>query len=158
MKIGEAGETGETEEIGETEETGEAGEAGEIGEKYKLKLKYMKSYKRFEDLEIWKEGMDICKEIYILLNDCKDYGLKDQMQRASVSIPSNIAEGYERNGLKEKQQYMFIAKASCGEIRTQLYLAVFLNYIDPEKGNILINRVSKLSIMIYNYIQFINKQ
>ena len=118
----------------------------------------MKSYKRFEDLEIWKEGMEICKELYILLNDCKDYGLKDQMQRASVSIPSNIAEGYERNGLKEKQQYMFIAKASCGEIRTQLYLAVFLNYIDPEKGNILINRVSKLSIMIYNYIQFINKQ
>ena len=118
----------------------------------------MGNYKRFEDLEIWKEGMEVCKEIYVLLKDCKDYGLKDQMQRSSVSIPSNIAEGYERNGLKEKQQFMFIAKASCGELRTQLYLANHLKYIDSEKGNNLINRVAKLSIMIYNYIQFINKK
>ena len=117
----------------------------------------MGNYKRFEDLEIWKEGMEVCKEIYVLLKDCKDYGLKDQMQRASVSIPSNIAEGYERNGMKEKVQFMFIAKASCGELRTQLYLAVFLNYIDSEKGNSLIHRLAKLSIMIYNYIQFLNK-
>ena len=117
----------------------------------------MGNYKRFEDLEIWKEGMEICKEVYILLKDCKDYGLKDQMQRASVSIPSNIAEGYERNGLKEKQQFMFIAKSSCGELRTQLYLSTFLKYIDSEKGNILIDRVAKLSIMIYNYIKFLNK-
>jgi four helix bundle protein len=79
------------------------------------------------------------------------------MQRASVSIPSNIAEGYERNGVKEKQQFMFFAKSSCGELRTQLYLAVFLKYIDSEQGNILINRTGKLSIMIYNYIQFLNK-
>ena len=117
----------------------------------------MSNYRRFEDLEIWKEGMEICKEIYVLLKDCKDYGLKDQMQRASVSIPSNIAEGYERNGLKEKQQFMFISKASCGELRTHLYLAIFLQYIDPEKGNNLIDRVVKLSIMIYNYIKFLNK-
>ena len=117
----------------------------------------MGNYKRFEDLEIWKEGMEICKEVYVLLKDCKDYGLKDQMQRASVSIPSNIAEGYERNGLKEKQHFMFIAKGSCGELRTQLYLATFFNYIDTEKGNTLISRVAKLSIMIYNYIQFLNK-
>ena len=106
----------------------------------------MGNYKRFEDLEIWKEGMEVC----VLLKDCKDYGLKDQMQRTSVSIPSNIAEGYERNGLKEKQQFMFIAKASCGELRTQLYLANHLKYIDSEKGNNLINRVAKLSIITSN--------
>ena len=118
----------------------------------------MGNYKRFEDLEIWKEGMEICKSVYVLLKDCKDYGLKEQMQRASVSIPSNIAEGYERNGVKEKQQFMFIAKASCGELRTQIYLAISLNYINSEKGNILISRVTKLSIMIFNYIQYIKKQ
>jgi four helix bundle protein len=117
----------------------------------------MGSYKRFEDLEIWKESMDICKDIYALLRDCKDYGLKDQMQRASVSVPSNIAEGYERNGVKEMQHFMYVAKASCGELRTQLYLAIMLKYIDSEKGNILIERVAKLSVMIYNYIQFLNK-
>jgi four helix bundle protein len=118
----------------------------------------MGNYKRFEDLEIWKEGMEVCKEVYVLLKDCKDYGLKDQIQRSSVSIPSNIAEGYERNGLKEKQYFMFIAKASCGELRTQLYLANFLEYIDTEKGNNLITRVTKLSVMVYNYIQFLNKK
>ena len=117
----------------------------------------MGNYKRFEDLEIWKEGMEICKEVYVLLKDCKDYGLKDQIQRASVSVPSNIAEGYERNKVKEKQHFMFIAKASCGELRTQLYLAVFLEYIDSEEGNDLINRVAKLSVMIYNYVQSLNK-
>ena len=113
---------------------------------------------RFEDLEVWKEGMEICKDVYVLLKDCKDYGLKDQMQRAAVSIPSNIAEGYERNSVKEKQQFMFIAKASCGELRTQLYLADYLQYIHSEKGNTLINRIAKLSIMIYNYTQFLNKK
>ena len=118
----------------------------------------MGNYKHFEDLEIWKEGMEICKEVYVLLKDCKDYGLKEQIQRASVSIPSNIAEGYERNGVKEKQQFMFIAKASCGELRTQTYLAISFYYIDTEKGNILINRIKKLSVMIYNYIQFLNKK
>ena len=118
----------------------------------------MGNYKRFEDLEIWKEGMEICKTVYVLLKDCKDYGLKEQMQRASVSIPSNIAEGYERNGVKEKQQFMFIAKASCGELRTQIYLAISLNYINSEKGDILISRVTKLSIMIFNYIQYVKKQ
>jgi len=95
--------------------------------------------------------------VYVLLKDCKDYGLKDQMQRSAVSIPSNIAEGYERNSVKEKQQFMLIAKASCGELRTQIYLAVFLQYIDSETGNILINRIAKLSIMIFNYIQFLYK-
>ena len=117
----------------------------------------MGNYKRFEDLEIWKEGMEICKEIYVLMKDCKDYGLKNQMQEASVSIPSNIAEGYERYSLKEKQHFMYIAKGSCGELRTQLYVAVFLNYVDAEKGANLINRVAKQSVMIYNYIQSLNK-
>ena len=118
----------------------------------------MGNYRRFEDLDIWREGMDICKEVYVWLKDCKDYSFKDQMQKASVSVPSNIAEGYERNGIKEKQQFMFIAKGSCGELRTQLYLAIHFKYIAPDKGNILVERTAKLSIMIYNYIQSLNKQ
>ena len=80
------------------------------------------------------------------------------MQRYSVSIPSNIAEGYERANMKTKQQFMVATKASCGALRTQLYLAIFLKYIDSTIGNILINRITKLNIMIYNYIQFLNKK
>jgi four helix bundle protein len=72
----------------------------------------------FEDLHIWKEGMRISINTYEMLKDCKDYGLKDQMQRASVSIPSNIAEGFERQSNKEFIHYLYIAKGSCGELRT----------------------------------------
>ena len=117
----------------------------------------MENYKRFEDLGIWKESMVICQEVYALLKECKDYGLKDQMQRASVSIPSNITEGYERKGLKEVTQFLYIAKGSCGELRTQMYLAISFKYIDYEKGNILISRITRLSVMIYNYIKSLNK-
>lgn len=114
-------------------------------------------YLHFEDLEIWKESMRICKEIYTLVKDCKDYSFKDQIQRAAVSIPSNIAEGYERKGKKEKIQFLYIAKGSAAEVRTQLYLAISLEYTEKEKGMGLINQLNKLSIMIYNYISTINK-
>ncbi len=55
---------------------------------------------RFEDLDVWKEGMSLTRRIYLILKDCRNYSLRDQMQRAAVSIPSNIAEGYERNTKK----------------------------------------------------------
>ncbi len=70
---------------------------------------------RFEDLEVWKEGMRLATKIYRALNACRDYGLRDQMQRAAVSIPSNIAEGYERNTNKDFIHFLYIAKGSCGE-------------------------------------------
>lgn len=84
----------------------------------------MTKYIRFEELEIWKDSMRICKEVYELLKDCKDYGFKDQMQRAAVSIPSNIAEGYERKGTKEASYFLYVPKGSCGELRTQFYLTI----------------------------------
>jgi len=118
----------------------------------------MKKSLRFEDLEIWQESMRICKEVYAALKDCKDFGLKDQLQRSSVSVPSNIAEGYERKSKKETAHFFYIAKGSCGELRTQLYLAVSLEYINKEKGSSLINRCASLSVKIYNYIQAMNKR
>ena len=117
----------------------------------------MKKSLRFEDLEIWQESMRICKEVYTALKECKDLGLKDQMQRSSVSIPSNIAEGYERKSKKETMHFLYIAKGSCGELRTQLYLAISLKYIDKEKGLALINRCVSLNVKIYNYIQTVDK-
>ena len=70
---------------------------------------------KFEDLEVWKEGMHLAARIYRELKDCRDYGLRDQMQRAAVSIPSNIAEGYERNTNKDFIHFLYIAKGSCSE-------------------------------------------
>jgi four helix bundle protein len=78
---------------------------------------------RFEDLDVWKEGMRLATKIYRALKTCRDYGLRDQMQRAAVSIPSNIAEGYERNTNKNFIHFLYIAKGSCSELRTQIYRA-----------------------------------
>ena len=70
------------------------------------------NYHSFEDLLIWQEGMKLCDEIYTVLRKCKDFSLRDQMQRSAVSIPSNIAEGFERNGNAEFRQFLSIAKGS----------------------------------------------
>ena len=113
----------------------------------------MGKYLRFEELEVWQDAMSLSKNVYSVLKDCRDFGLKDQMQRAVISIPSNIAEGYERKGSKETVHFLYIAKGSCGELRTQLYLATDLGYIEQEIGNKLIAETAKLSIKIYSYAQ-----
>jgi four helix bundle protein len=107
----------------------------------------------FEDLKIWKESLLLCIQIYKSMKEIKDYGFKDQIQRASVSISSNIAEGYERQTNKEFIQFLFIAKGSCGELRTQLYLAKELQYIKQETAELLIEQSKVLSSMIQNLIK-----
>ena len=113
----------------------------------------MGKYLRFEELEVWQDAMRLSKNVYSALKGCRDFGLKDQIQRAVVSIPSNIAEGYERKGSKETVQFLYIAKGSCGELRTQLYLAIDFGYIEQEIGNKMIAETVELSIKIYRYAQ-----
>jgi four helix bundle protein len=87
----------------------------------------------FEELEVWKTSMVLCTEIYKHTNTelfSKDFGLKDQIRRASVSIPSNISEGYERDSKNQFLYFLAIAKGSCGEVRTQLRIAHNLNYLN----------------------------
>ena len=117
----------------------------------------MGKYLRFEELDVWQDAMCLCKKVYSVLKDCRDFGLKDQMQRAAVSVPSNIAEGYERKSSKETVQFLYIAKGSCGELRTQLYLATDLGYIEQEIGNKLIAETVELNIKIYRYVQSLSK-
>ena len=107
----------------------------------------------FEDLEVWKEAMRLSIEVYNLLKDCNDFGLRGQMQRASVSIPSNIAEGFERQTNKEFMQFLYIAKGSSAELRTQLYLAIQVKVIDKKIGLELIDKTKKIASMLYNLIQ-----
>ena len=80
-------------------------------------------YHSFEDLEVWKKACDLAVRIYSTLKGCRDYGLKDQMTRAAVSIPSNIAEGLERESKNETIHFLHIAKGSCAELRTQLHIS-----------------------------------
>ena len=107
----------------------------------------------FESLEIWQESMKLCVQIYEQMKDCRDFGLKEQIQRASVSVPSNIAEGFERQTGKEFILFLFIAKGSCGEIRTQLYLAKALKYIETGSANLLIEQTKIISSKIQNFIK-----
>ncbi|HXV84224.1 MAG TPA: four helix bundle protein [Candidatus Binatia bacterium] len=104
--------------------------------------------KNFEDLEIWQLSRRLTQEVYALGRTQKflrDYGLKDQMQRAAVPIMSNIAEGFERSGNQEFVQFLYVAKASCGELRSQFYVALDQEYIDQttmEKSVVLLKRLS----------------
>jgi four helix bundle protein len=108
---------------------------------------------KFEDLTVWQEGMQLAVDVYGILKECKDLGLKDQLQRSSVSIPSNIAEGFERNSNKEFVQFLYIAKSSCGELRTQLYLAMQLGLVAKEPGELLLEKTKKILAMLYNLIK-----
>jgi len=108
---------------------------------------------KFEDLDVWRESMDLSKLLYGDLRDSKQYGLRDQIQRAAVSIPSNIAEGFERRTNKEFIQYLYIAKGSCGELRTQLYLCKELKIIDSTKAERYLNTTRKISAMLYGLIK-----
>lgn len=108
---------------------------------------------KFEDLEVWKEGMRLAQNLYQTLRDCRDYGLRDQMQRSAVSIPSNIAEGYERNTNKDFIHFLYIAKGSCSELRTQIYLAIEIGFFDKTIGDKLLESTRKISAMLYNLIK-----
>lgn len=92
--------------------------------------------KRFEDLIAWQKARELTRVIYQMTEDGKfsrDFGLRDQIRRASVSIMSNIAEGFERFGKAEFHQFLVVAKASCAEVRSQLYIAHDIGYITQEQ-------------------------
>ncbi len=92
-------------------------------------------------------------EIYLELAKLKDYGFRDQITRSGLSIPSNIAEGYERNSTKEKINFMNYAKGSAGELRTQIYIGIEINYIDKEKGKKWIQETKEISKMLYGLMR-----
>ena len=113
-----------------------------------------KKVEKFEDLNIWQLGVELAVSIYKKLKDCRYFGLKDQMQRAAVSIPSNIAEGVDRNTNREFVRFLRIAKASCSELRTQLIISQKIELINPEN---LIEETKKLSAMIQKIISYRKK-
>jgi four helix bundle protein len=111
------------------------------------------SVKKFEDLNVWKESMNLTIYLYKSLTNCKDFGFRDQIQRSAVSIPSNIAEGFERSSNKEFIHFLHIAKASCAELRTQLYLSMEIEILSKSEAKGLIEKTKKISAMLYRLIQ-----
>ena len=112
----------------------------------------------FEDLDVWKESMRLTRQIYPLLQDSKHYALRDQIQRSAISIPSNIAEGFERNYSKDYIRFLYIAKGSAGELRTQLYLAIEIGMIEKNIGRELIENSRKISSMLYKLIESLQRK
>lgn len=86
----------------------------------------------FEDLEVWTRSSRLCATLYRKLRESRDWGFRDQITRAALSIPSNIAEGYERNSRKEYVQFLRVAKGSCGEVRTQLHIGIAAGLLDED--------------------------
>jgi len=105
---------------------------------------------KFEDLVAWQKARELTKQIYLLTSKepfSRDFGLRDQIQRAALSVMSNIAEGFERGSRSEFHQYIVIAKASCAEVRSQLYVALDVGYISQEQFenvNSLATEVSRI--------------
>lgn len=108
---------------------------------------------KFEDIIAWQKAKSLTLSIYKIFQVNKDFGFRDQIQRASVSIMNNLAEGFERKGDKEFKYFLFIAKGSCGEVRSMLYLALELKYITQKEFNELYSLSIEISKMLSGFIK-----
>ena len=111
-----------------------------------------------EKLDVWKRSAAVSAEIYLELKDLKDYGFKDQLSRSGLSVPSNIAEGLERNSEVEKIRFLDIARASIAEAKTQIYIGMKINYVSLEKGKQWIAEYEAIGKMITGLINSIQNK
>ena len=110
-------------------------------------------YRSFEELEVWKRACKLAVDVYLALKDRREFGLRDQMNRAAVSIPSNIAEGAERDSVKEFIHFLHIAKGSAAELRTQIYIAEKIGILLPIVTRPLITETKEIAAMIQGLIK-----
>ena len=115
-----------------------------------------KKIESFEDLLVWQKGMEIVKQVYLISRQgelSRDFALRDQLRRAAISIPTNIAEGFERASRKEYVNFLNFAKGSTGEVRSLLNLTFELGYLELSKHEELRNAVMELSRYLSNQIK-----
>jgi len=120
-----------------------------------------KKIRDFRDLDIWKKGIEIVKDVYGIVEKFPKqefYGLVSQIQRSAVSIPSNIAEGFNRFHNKEYKQFLYIALGSCAELETQIEIAFELKYINDEKKKGILEKIKHESRMLTNLIKKIDSR
>ena len=109
-----------------------------------IKIKDM-IIQRFKDIIAWQKAQDLAVDTYSLFGSLKDYGFKDQICRAVISISNNIAEGFDRSSDADFSRFLFIATASCSETKSMLYLAERLNYINSIQKNTLLGKANEVS-------------
>ncbi len=118
----------------------------------------MPTYKSFEDLPVWQNAKELSVLVYKTTSQGKfreDYGLKTQIQRAAVSVSSNIAEGFERGSKQEFIQFLYVAKGSCGELRSQLFIAKDVGHIENVDFETLLNSATNVSKQISGFIEYL---
>ena len=118
----------------------------------------MAAIEKFEDIAAWQGARALVRAVYQTTGQgafARDYGLRDQVRRAAVSIMSNIAEGFERGSKREFCHFLYIAKASAGEVRSLLYVASDLEYIDETTYHTLMEQAAKLSRQIAAFIKYL---
>lgn len=114
--------------------------------------------KKFEDILAWQKAQELALEIYKNFGNLKDYGFRDQITRASVSISNNIAEGFDRSSNPDFVRFLYFASASNSEVRSMLYLSIKLNFISEENATFLIDKTNEISKMLYGFIKSISKK
>ena len=120
----------------------------------------MATFQTFEDIEAWQRSRELTKSIYKITSQgtfARDFGLRDQIRKASVSIMSNIAEGFERSGTREFIQFLATAKGSAGEVRAQLYVALDQGYLEQAIFDDLSPSIVKISKMLSGLIAYLNR-
>ena len=121
----------------------------------------MSKVQRFEDLIAWQKARSLTREVYEFTRRgswAKDFGLSSQIQRASVSIMSNIAEGFERNRNAEFHQFLSVAKASCAEVRSQLYVALDVGYVSLPEFEALLAQAEEVGRIIGGLRAYVRRQ
>ena len=108
---------------------------------------------RFEDILAWQKAQELAVAVYKNFSHSKDFGFRDQIQRASVSISNNIAEGFDRSSKADFKRFLYFSIASNSEVRSMLYLAERLEYIDKQKCMELINETNEVSKMLYAFVK-----
>ncbi len=108
---------------------------------------------KFEDVIAWKKSRGLTLSVYGAFKNCRDFSFKNQIERAAVSVMNNIAEGFERQTNKELKNFLYIAKGSCGEVRSMLGLALELNYLNKSVADSLIDASTEVSRVLSGFIK-----
>lgn len=112
---------------------------------------------KVEDLEVWRRSKALCVEIYRTLADLSDFGFENQIIRSAISVPSNIAEGLERESKAEFVRFLDIAKGSCGKLRTQIEIGIEIGYIQKSRGETWIQETRELSAMLVGLMKSVRR-
>jgi four helix bundle protein len=120
----------------------------------------MSKIEKFEDIVAWQKARELTREIYAHTKIgpfAKDFGLRDQIQRASVSTMANVAEGFDRGGDKEFIQFLSVSKGSCGEVKSHLYVALDQQYISPAQFTQLYNSSDEVGRLLSGFMGYLRQ-